>query len=394
MRKAPGVYKRKGMFRNVLAFCGVLRKAGMDVTTGMVIDVCKSLKYIDISNRQDFYYALRANLVCYSGDIERFDHLFELFWRLNRGVEELAVFENIKGEGTGDISPPELEGEGRDEKFVVEDWCTEDELGADLEEKEVTIYSPNEVLATKDFRDITVDEVKIIQRQLSKIVPKLATVKSRRREPYPRGDEIDPRRTLRRNMVKYGGDIVELLRRRRKIRKVKLVLLCDVSGSMDCYSKFLVQFIYSLQNQLSGVETFVFSTRLTRVTPFLKGKEPYEALRALAENVRDWSGGTRIGECLKAFDEGYGRSMNRKTVVIIISDGWDTGDTELVTEEMQKLQMTSRKIIWLNPLLGSPTYEPLTKGMQAALPFVDYFLPAHNLDSLVTLGKTLKHLSR
>lgn len=394
MRKAPDVYKRKGMFRNVLAFCCILRKAGMDVTTGMVIDVCKSLKYIDISNRQDFYYALRANLVCYSGDIERFDHLFELFWRLNRGVEELAVFENIKGEGTGDISPPELEGEGRDEKFVVEDWCTEDELGADLEEKEVTIYSPNEVLATKDFRDITVDEVKIIQRQLSKIVPKLATVKSRRREPYPRGDEIDPRRTLRRNMVKYGGDIVELLRRRRKIRKVKLVLLCDVSGSMDCYSKFLVQFIYSLQNQLSGVETFVFSTRLTRATPFLKGKEPYEALRALAENVRDWSGGTRIGECLKAFDERYGRSMNRKTVVIIISDGWDTGDTELVTEEMQKLQMTSRKIIWLNPLLGSPTYEPLTKGMQAALPFVDYFLPAHNLDSLVTLGKTLKHLSR
>jgi len=394
MRKAPGVYKRKGMFRNVLAFCGVLRKAGMDVTTGMVIDVCKSLKYIDISNRQDFYYALRANLVCYSGDIERFDHLFELFWRLNRGVEELAVFENIKGEGTGDRPEGELEDEGRDKEFTIEEWDTDIEPGVELEEMMVATYSSNEVLATKDFCDITGDEVKIIQRQLSKIVPKLATVKSRRREPYPRGDEIDPRRTLRRNMVKYGGDIVELLRRRRKIRKVKIVLLCDVSGSMDCYSKFLVQFIYSLQNQLSGVETFVFSTRLTRATPFLKGKEPYEALRALTENVRDWSGGTRIGECLKAFDEGYGRSMNRKTVVIIISDGWDTGDTELVTEEMQKLQMTFRKIIWLNPLLGSPTYEPLTKGMQAALPFVDYFLPVHNLDSLVTLGKTLKHLSR
>ncbi len=162
---------------------------------------------------------------------------------------------------------------------------------------------------------------------------------------------------------------------------------------MDCYSKFLIQFVYSLQNQLSGVETFVFSTRLTRTTPFLKGKKPYDALTALAGSVRDWSGGTRIGDCLQTFNDGYGRNMDRRTVVIIVSDGWDTGDTALVTKEMQRLRMTCRKIIWLNPLLGSPTYEPLTKGMQAALPFVDYFLPAHNLESLVTLGKRMKYLA-
>ena len=393
MHETPGVYERKGMLRNVLTFCGVLRKAGMDVTTGVVIDVCKSLKYIDISNRQDFYWALRANLVCYSEDIERFDRLFELFWRLHRDDEELVVVENVKGNGTGDRPEKELEDERRSKEFSIEEWDADVEPEAELEETTAAIYSPDEVLSTKDFCDITGDEVKVMQRLLSKIVPKLATVKSRRREPHPRGNEIDPRRTLRRNMVKYGGDIVELARRRRKIRKVKLVLLCDVSGSMERYSKFLVQFIYSLQNQLSGVETFVFSTRLTRTTPFLKGKKPYDATKALAESVRDWAGGTRIGDCLRTFNEGHGKSMDRKTVVIIMSDGWDTGDSELVAKEMQRLRMTCRKVIWLNPLLGSPAYEPLTKGMQAAMPFIDYFLPANNLDSLVTLGERMKHLA-
>ncbi len=393
MQKASGIYNRKGMLRNVLAFCGALRKAGTDVTTGVVLDACNSLKYIDISNKQDFYSALKANLVNDIGDVERFDHLFELFWRLNRGDEELVIFEKIEEKRDGDGSGVELEDERKDGKFRIEEWDTDVEPGVELEEKTVATYSPDEVLATKDFCEITGDEVKIVQRLLSKIVLKLATVKSRRWEISPRGHDTDLRRTLRRNMVKYGGDIVELVRRRRKTRKIKLVLLCDVSGSMDCYSKFLIQFVYSLQNQLSGVETFVFSTRLTRTTPFLKGKKPYDALTALAGSVRDWSGGTRIGDCLQTFNDGYGRNMDRRTVVIIVSDGWDTGDTALVTKEMQRLRMTCRKIIWLNPLLGSPTYEPLTKGMQAALPFVDYFLPAHNLESLVTLGKRMKYLA-
>jgi uncharacterized protein with von Willebrand factor type A (vWA) domain len=187
---------------------------------------------------------------------------------------------------------------------------------------------------------------------------------------------------------------VDIVRRGRKIGKTKIVLLCDVSGSMDVYSKFLLQFLYGLQNGLRGVETVVFSTRLTRITPLLRRRHIQAALDLIAETVSDWSGGTKIGTCLQAFNETLAaRLIDSKTLVIIISDGWDTGDTTVLDTAMAGLKARALRLIWLNPLLGSPNYQPVCKGMHTALPYVDDFMPVHNVDSLRQFGQRLGSLT-
>jgi uncharacterized protein with von Willebrand factor type A (vWA) domain len=173
------------------------------------------------------------------------------------------------------------------------------------------------------------------------------------------------------------------------------VLLCDVSGSMDYYSRFLIYFLYGLSQELRGVETLVFSTRLTRITDLLRRKGLEQGLQAIAQRVMDWSGGTKIGTCLQTFNTYLADKMvTRKSVVIIMSDGWDRGDVQLLEREMRALKHKAYKIIWLNPLLGSPHYQPLCQGITAVLPYCDYFLPVHNLESLMGLAKTLQPLWR
>jgi len=254
------------------------------------------------------------------------------------------------------------------------------------------MYSPLEVLAQKDFGDLTARELEAIQQLLDQIAAKLATRLSRRRKPDPRGREVDFRRTFRYSL-RFGGEPVQMARRARRIQKTDLVLLCDVSGSMDVYSRFLVQFIYGLQRHRLEVETFVFSTRLSRITPLMEAADFGDAIRRVAAQVHDWSGGTDIGGCLRAFNEQWAReTVSRHTVVIVISDGWDRGDAAVLADEMHRLRSSCYKLIWLNPLLVDPEYQPLCKGMAAALPYVDYFLPFANVASLQTLGKTLLRL--
>jgi len=194
---------------------------------------------------------------------------------------------------------------------------------------------------------------------------------------------VDLRRSMRANLTR--GEIIELRRRSRRRRKVRLVLLCDVSGSMDLYSRFLLQFLYALQNVFGRVETFTFATRLTRVSELLRGPSYKSALRRLTE-VRDWSGGTRIGDSLRDFNREWGHLVDRRTIVLVLSDGWDTGEPEVLAQEMLSLKRRAGRVIWLNPLLGNPSYEPLTRGMAAALPLIDHFAAAHNLASLRELA--------
>jgi uncharacterized protein with von Willebrand factor type A (vWA) domain len=203
---------------------------------------------------------------------------------------------------------------------------------------------------------------------------------------------VDPRWTMRKNM-KYGGEIIDLVNRKRRIKKTRVVLLCDVSGSMDCYSRFLIQFMYGLQNELWGVETFVFSTSLSRITHLIRTKDyrqcPGKDFRQHSRLV----GGTNIGRSLHTFNRNFAPSMvTHRTVVVIISDGWDRGDVSLLEREMQDMKRRCKKIIWLNPLLASDNYEPLCKGMQAALPYLDLFLSVHNVNSLIALGRTLQKM--
>ncbi|HSF03321.1 MAG TPA: VWA domain-containing protein, partial [Solirubrobacterales bacterium] len=239
----------------------------------------------------------------------------------------------------------------------------------------------------KDFSVFSAAELEDVERLARELARRLATRKSRRLKPSPRRGRVDLRRTMRLSLTR--GEPIELARRARKILKTNLVVLCDVSGSMDLYSRLLLQFLYALQNQLGRMETFVFSTRLHRITDELRARA-YGAALAQLEGVKDWSGGTKIGECLQAFVRDWRRLLERDTVTIILSDGWDTGDPAVLSDAMRAIHRKSGKVIWLNPLLGSPDYQPLTQGMMAALPHVDAFLPAHNLESLRALARHLK----
>jgi uncharacterized protein with von Willebrand factor type A (vWA) domain len=239
---------------------------------------------------------------------------------------------------------------------------------------------------TQDFSTFGADQLEEVFRLTIQIAKRLARRISRRRRPVRRKGRVDLRRTLRANLTR--GDLIDLRFRARRRRKVRLVLLCDVSGSMDLYSRFLLQFLFALQNVFGRVETFTFSTRLTRITEYLKARSYRQVLRRLTE-VRDWSGGTRIGESLAQFNREWPTLVDRRTIVIVLSDGWDTGDPELLAAELLRIKRRAGRMIWLNPLLGNQSYEPLTRGMAAALPLVDHFAAAHNLASLRALAGQL-----
>lgn len=388
-RARGGKKTRHTLTLNVLRFSRFLREFELEVTPGRAINAIDSLQHIDIGNRRDFYVALRANFVSRREDLEKFDRAFAAFWGTEDGDAPFQPQE-LKEESDAD---GDTKGEESNQKQIA--LLEDNEAGepGDVGDADsIPGYSPDDVIARKDFATFTDDEVAQMRKLIMLIAPKIATSVSRRKKVDSRGDEFDPRRTLRWSL-RHGGEIFDLARRKRRIRKNKLILLCDVSGSMDAYSRLLIQFVYALQNQLRGVETFVFSTKLHRVTHLLRGKPIDQGLDLVSEEVKEWSGGTSIGTCLRDFNTKYGRTMlNSRSVVLIISDGWDRGDTKILEEAMQHLHRNGKRVFWLNPLLGSPHYQPLCKGMKAALPYTDFFLPVHNLNSLVDLARTLKTL--
>jgi uncharacterized protein with von Willebrand factor type A (vWA) domain len=378
----PRKARHSDLQRNIIDFCRLLREREMLVTPSEVIDAIRTADAVDIADRMEFKTALRSVLTARPEDIPLHDATFDEFWRGR--LEELMQERGEDGVATQD---DQAQGEDMPQPQVAEgdqSEATEDEEGMDM-----PLYSPVEVLATRDFSTFVPDEMQDIARAIMLVAKRLATRESRRYRSTQRGHAIDLRRTMRRN-IKYGGTVVELARKKRKIRKPKIVLICDVSRSMDTYSKFLLQFIYALQNTLGRVESFVFSTRLTRVTDYFRSSDIYTALDRIAAEVPDWSGGTRIGESLKTFNADWAlRTVNKHTIVLIMSDGLDTGDASVLEHEMEQIQRRAARVIWLNPLLGNEDYRPLARGMSAALPHVNLFASAHNLASLQALGKHL-----
>jgi uncharacterized protein with von Willebrand factor type A (vWA) domain len=369
--------------RNIIDFCRLLREREMLVTPSEVIDAIRTADAVDLSDRIEFKTALRSVLTAKPEDIPLHDATFDEFWRsrMPNMPEQRAEEEGVASQD------PEAEGEEMPQPQIAEG----DEAVADEDEEgmDMPLYSPVEVLAGRDFSTFVPDEMQEIARAIMVVARRLATRESRRYRSTQRGHAVDLRRTMRKN-IKYGGIVVELAKKRRKIRKPKIVLICDVSRSMDTYSKFLLQFIYALQNTLGRVESFVFSTRLTRVTDYFRSSDIYTALDRIAREVPDWSGGTRIGESLKVFNAEWAlRTVNKHTIVLIMSDGLDTGDASVLEHEMEQIQKRAARVIWLNPLLGNEDYRPLARGMSAALPHVNLFASAHNLASLQSLGKYL-----
>ena len=382
----------KGTLPNVMAFARALKQLGIKVSLSQVLDASRSVELVDIGERADFRSLLRANLISQKEDFPVFDMAFDCFWREQAYERVPMETMEIQGTPTESDAPEGGDEEGGVEEAASDAIANENLQLENLDEFSVPTYSPQELMNRKDFSEMGVEESRAIARAILLIATKIATQISRRKKLGRKGNTVDPRWTMRRSM-KYGGEVIELVHRKRHIKKTRVVLLCDVSGSMDCYSRFLIQFMYGLQNELWGVETFVFSTSLSRITHLIRTKDIVNALEKISGSILGWSGGTNIGRSLHTFNRNFAPSMvTHRTVVVIISDGWDRGDVSLLEREMQDLKRRAKKIIWLNPLLASENYEPLCKGMQAALPYLDLFLSVHNVNSLVSLGRTLQKM--
>ena len=375
---------------NLLRFVEMLRRLGLDVGSGNVLDLVRALAHVEIGRRGEFYQTARSIFVHRKQDIPLFDEAFQVFWRKPatgstgmdlRSMGEQRRFRKPQVSAGGDNEPDDLlSGEGNPDDDSVQ--------RIDL----TRTYSAQEVLRQKDFADFNGREMAEAQRMMAALQWDLGRRLTRRMVPGD-GGQLDLRRTVRRNL-KYGGELLELASKKPKARPRSLVLICDVSGSMERYTRMFLHFIHTIALGQERLEAFLFATRLTRITRHLRYRSIDQAIDEVAKAVPDWAGGTRIGEAVKTFNYQWLRRVLRgQSVVLIISDGWDRGDPELLSRETSRLQRSCHRLIWLNPLLGSPDYQPLTVGMQAALPYVDDFLPVHNLTSLEALASRLSSLS-
>jgi uncharacterized protein with von Willebrand factor type A (vWA) domain len=399
------------ILRNLLHFGGLLRALGLDVHAGRMLDVAGALEHVDIGRRSDVYFTLRTLLIHRQQDLATFHEAFRMFWRPPPGESSTAdlraLGEQRPASGPGpppaaSTSPAEAAEKGR--RFgtpQVDSTSREaDAAGEPLPETraeavEEMSYEAREVLRLKDFGQFTEEELEHAHAMIASLTW-TPGMRRTRRWARGRGGVLDLRRLIRRNM-RYGAEPLSLPTRDRTLKRRPLVLICDVSGSMERYARMLVHFIYTLAGGRVGpgppirVEAFLFATRLTRITPDLRDCGTARAVR----RVPDWGGGTRIGEALRTFNVRWAsRVLGHGAVVLLISDGWDRGEPDVLRREMGRLQRRCHRLIWLNPLLGSPDYQPRTRGMQAAMPFVDDFLPVHNLASLEALAEHLNRLPR
>jgi uncharacterized protein len=390
----------------VIGFGRYLRLVGIPATLGQTMDFANAIPSVGLV-REDFKLAGRAVFVTKKEDAPLFDKAFDLYWRYTTFADDDGQFDELadlvppdqaRDDEDQSIPPPpgkeRQRGQDEDgEKRMGQREVLEGESADDADPDTMLTYSASEALKGKDFAQFTPDEMEKAKLLMQRIAWKIAMRRSRRTVRASKGNYLDLRRSLRSNM-KYGGEPVELARRRRKMKPRRVVLICDISGSMDRYSRLLLQFVHTVEQGLSRVEVFVFGTRLTRITRQLRVRNIDAALERVSKEVQDWAGGTRIGESLLTFNTRWGRRvLGQGAIVLIISDGWDRGDVDVLRREMARLQRSSFRLIWLNPLLGSPTYQPLTRGIQAALPYVDDFLPVHNLDSLEALALALAEVT-
>ena len=370
---------------NLLIFGRILRRAGFQVHSGRLAELAEALGYVDLGARDDVYHACRALLVRRQDQIAIFDIAFAAFWREHDGGQ---VGEPARA--TAATEPrPSLVGI---EDVLAPEALDAPETTAPTPERSVKVWSDSGAMAGKDFAAFTVDELAEARAALSRLVWQPAARRTRR-WIRGRGARVDLRRAIA-GSLRSGGDVVKLPRMKRRVKPRPLVVLCDVSGSMERYSRMLLHFAHAVTQRHQRVETFLFATRLTRVTRQLRSAGPDEALAAVSRSVTDWSGGTRIGAVMKEFHQRWSRRvLHGGPVALLISDGWDRGDPEELGRQIARLQRSCHRLIWLNPLIGTADYAPLTRGLRAALPFVDDFLPVRTLTNLAQLAIHLNALA-
>jgi uncharacterized protein with von Willebrand factor type A (vWA) domain len=352
-----------------------------------MLDVAAALPHIDIGRRTDFYATLQSILIHRQQDLATFDEAFRVFWRppsRDWSPTDLRAMGERRRMGAPHVEIPASQPE------------SEHEAGLPVRRETATRIvptssSPREVSRLKDFAELSEEELDQAKAMIATLRWDVGMRRTRRWRPGD-GPALDLKRVVRRNLA-YGGEPLALPRRERLKKRRPLVVICDVSGSMERYSRLLLHFIGQMAGRLAHVDAFVFATRLTRITRELGWRGSRHSLPAIPRRVPDWAGGTRIGDALRTFNVHWARRvMGHGPVVLLISDGWDRGEPDRLAREMSRLQRSCHRLIWLNPLLGASDYQPLTRGMQAALPFVDDFLPVHNLVSLEALAAHLNRL--
>lgn len=377
----------QALVANLVAFVRLLRRAGMVVSPAQVATLARALEHVSIDDRQQFRGASRAILVSGRDQLAVFDRLFELFWRRNaaRPGREIELGRSLRR-----IAEQQRRQLARlaDEPSPISDLP---EIEADVTEP-VVEHSDLEALRQTDFARLTDAELERVRRLLLERPLTLPPRRTRRRRPSRGRGTVDLRRTADRAR-RHGGEPLELLRQRPKLRPRPLVVLCDISGSMEIYSRIFLQFVYGLRAATPALEVFVFGTRLTRITRELRSRDIDRALGDAAAKIVDWGGGTRIGEAFREFHRHWARRvLGGGAVVLVVSDAWDRGETELLARETGRLARSCSRLLWLDPLLGSEGFEPVASGIRAVLPHVDDYLPVHDLRSLDQLAEVLRQL--
>jgi uncharacterized protein len=365
---------------SIVAFCRFLRSQGLPVGTQQTLAALEAANIVGIADWQLFSFALRAALCSSQEEWQQFVQLFDTFWSADRTQSHPEKDRLPRRRATQKRSS--------DSRLLISaESC--DAASRENDGKLVSGASSQQRLKQVDFSEASHTDLSALEKLSLRLLRQMSVRLSRRMKIEAQGDRVDLRRSIRRN-ISRGGDLFALAFKARKKQKPRLVIFLDISGSMNLYSLFLVRFAYALQKHFKRVDTFLFSTGVVEVSDLLRARKLSEALSGLSRRAPEWSGGTRIGESLREFNRCAGRRvLSRDTFFIILSDGWDTGEPEVLAKELRSTRSRVQKLVWLNPLLGIKEYRPITRGMSAALPYVDVFAPAHNLASLLALERYL-----
>ena len=373
---------------NIMYFARLLRSAGLPVGPGKVLDAISAVRLVGIGAQEDLYWTLFSQFVNRNDQRDLFNQAFHIFWRNPHIMERMmgAMLPTIKVE-----QEQELEEMSRRLTEAMSSGSLSGKAETDSSKVEFDAsftFSEKEVLQEKDFEKMSAEEIAVAKQAISHLRLPIADLPTRRFKRAEKGVQIDMRATLRAAL--RSPDIVPLKLKMPKRRRPPLVMLCDISGSMSQYSRMFLHFMHAMTNDRYRVHCFVFGTRLTNISRYLKHRDVDVALDKAALGVKDWSGGTRIGACLKEFNNFWSRRvLTQGAITLIISDGLDRDEGDGLKKEMERLTKSSRRLIWLNPLLRFESFEPKAKGIRAMLPYVDDFKAAHNLKSLVELADVL-----
>ncbi len=376
---------------NIMHFARTLRAAGLPVGPGKVLDAVRAVQAVGLDRRDDFYWTLHAVFVNRRDQRDLFDQAFHIFWRNPKLLERMLSMILPTFAGAAERDPVEMNRRLAEALRGNQNGGNEqrDQAQDEIEFDAAMTWSASEVLQAMDFEKMSIEEVAQAKRQISGMTLPIMQVPTRRFRPNPAGRRADMRATMR-AALRSGGDIIPLKWKRRRRRHPPLAILCDISGSMSRYSRMLIHFMHAITNDRDRVHTFLFGTRLTNVTRYLRQKDVDIALEQVADVVEDWSGGTRIGACLHDFNVRWSRRvLTQGAVVLLISDGLDRDAAHGLEREIERLHKSCRRLIWLNPLLRYDGFEPKSLGAKAIMPHVDDFRPIHNLASLGQLTDVL-----